>query len=80
MRCPAGLRVKLSQAVSLLYFLTPHALIFSQIENKPLYDYFDRSSYDRARLLYFGGSSPGLDLKNCLRSIDHLRYPGSFRR
>ncbi len=73
MVCERGLRSKLSSAVSYLYFLKPHALILSQIESKPLTDYFDPQAYHQAQLLYFGGSTPGKDLLECLTSIRNLR-------
>ncbi len=73
MVCPAGLRSRLSQAVSHLYFLRPHALILSQIEGRPLSDYHNRRAYRQASLLYFGGSTPGHDLRECLNDIELQR-------
>ncbi len=73
MICQDGLRLKISQAVSHLFFLKPHALILSHIESRPLSDYFSRTAYDRAQLLYFGGSSPGVNLVQCQRAIHNLR-------
>jgi hypothetical protein len=74
MICRAGLRIEFSRAVSHLYFLKPHALILSHIEAKPLSDYFSREAYDRAQLLYFGGSSPGQDLANCMSIVRNQRF------
>jgi len=73
MVCPAGLRLRLSQAVSHLYFLRPHALILSQIEGRPLSDYHNSRAYKQATLLYFGGSTPGQDLRECLQDIEFQR-------
>ncbi len=70
---PTGLRLALSQAVSHLYFLQPHALILSHIEGRPLSDYHSARSYERATLLYFGGSSPGKDLQECQQDTELLR-------
>ncbi len=73
MVCRAGLRNELSRALSHLYFLHPHALILSQIQSRPLSDYFSKTKYDRANLLYFGGSTPGQDLANCHSAVNNLR-------
>jgi hypothetical protein len=69
MVCEAGLRYKLSKAVSHLYFLRPHSIILSQIEARPLNEYHDPSAYRNSSLLYFGGSSPGKDLRDCLLAV-----------
>jgi hypothetical protein len=69
MRCEPGLRLKLSEAVSHLYFLRPHSIILSQIEGQPLSAYHNPSAYSLASLLYLGGSTPGRDLHNCLISV-----------
>ncbi len=74
MVCRDGLRLEISQAVSHLFFLKPHALILSHIESRPLSDYFSREAYDRANMLYISGSSPGLDLVNCQRTVLNLRH------
>ncbi len=73
MVCQPGLRLQLSKAVSHLFFLRPHALILSHIESKPLSDYYSSELYDRAQLLYFGGSSPGQDLRRCMRAVSQSR-------
>jgi hypothetical protein len=73
MTCQPGLRLQLSKAVSHLYFLHPHALILSQIESKPLSCYYSPKLYEKAQLLYFGGSSPGQDLLRCMQAVDLLR-------
>ncbi len=73
MVCQPGLRLQLSKAVSHLYFLHPHALILSEIELKPLSSYYSSKLYDQAQLLYFGGSSPGQDLRRCMQNVDLLR-------
>jgi hypothetical protein len=73
MACRPGLRLEISKAVSHLYFLHPHAIILSHIESRPLADYYSHKSYEDARYLYFGGSSPGADLQNCLQAVYALR-------
>jgi hypothetical protein len=78
MRCLPGLRAKLSQAVSHLFFLQPHALIISQIENRPLSDYYSHQAYQNARFLYFGGSNPGRDLMECKQAISHPYQTSNF--
>jgi hypothetical protein len=74
MICEPGLRLKISRAVSHLYFLHPHALILSHIESRPLSDYYSSRSYNQAQLLYFGGSSPGRDLHDCMEAVRLLRH------
>ncbi len=73
MICRPGFRLEMSKAVSNLYFLQPHAIVLSQIESRPLTDYYSPQSYEHARYLYFGGSSPGQDLHSCLQAISSLR-------
>jgi hypothetical protein len=75
MICEPDLRNKLSKAVSHLYFLHPHSIIVSQVEARPLIEYYDQTAYRNASLLYFGGSSPGRDLRNCLRLVQG-KYEG----
>jgi hypothetical protein len=74
MASPPNFRAKISRAVSHLYFVQPHSVIRSQIENRPLSDYYSSKLYEQATLLYFGGSTPGQDLRECMQDVERSRY------
>ena len=67
---PAQFRRELSRAFSLAYFLRPHAIIFSQIEERPLADYHDSEAYRRASLLYTSSSGPVLDQQRSVYAVN----------
>ncbi len=63
---PVSFQSELSHAHSQLFFLRPHALALSVIENKPLLTYFDRDLYKSASLLYpHDPLGPLRDLDRC---------------
>jgi hypothetical protein len=64
-----SIRFGLSKAYSLTYLLEPHAIVRSHLERQSVWSYRDQSVQDSAELLYFGGGSPALDLKNLHRSV-----------
>ena len=66
---PASFRRELSAAFSAFYFLHPHAIVLSQIENRPLSDYLDMQAYDRASLLYGQVGSAVQDQQRSLQSV-----------
>ena len=66
---PPQFRRELSRAFSLFYHLRPHAIVLSQVEQRPLSHYVDMDTYNRAALLYTDGSSPVLDQQRSVYAV-----------
>lgn len=62
---PKTFRNELSLAHSDLFFLKPHALVLSCLEDKDVLEYFDPLKYQAARRTYPNNTCPLEDLDRC---------------
>ncbi len=65
---PKSFRNEISLAHSDLFFLKPHALVLSVIEDRDPLDYFDLSKYQQACQTYPNNTCPLDDLDRCFVS------------
>jgi len=68
---PSSFRNELSLAHSDLFFLKPHALVLSTIEDVDVLEYFDPDKYQRACNMYPNNTCPLDDLDRCFLSNHH---------
>ncbi len=71
---PAEFRNELSLAHSDLFFLKPHALVLSVIEDRDVLDYFDPQKYLQACQTYPNNTCPLADLDRCFVSNHRSWY------
>jgi len=75
---PSSFRNELSLAHSDLFFLKPHALIMSSLEDKDPLEYFDPVKFRQAREVYPANTCPLDDLDRCFIS-PHLSWARLYR-
>jgi hypothetical protein len=73
MACDPLFRLELSDAFSRLYFLSPHSIVRSHLERRPLTTYICRHSYVRVVSLYDSPQGPYEDLNRCRNTIKYQR-------
>jgi hypothetical protein len=66
-------RRELSDAFCQLYFLPPHSIVRSRIEQRPLERYISREAYSKAIPLYTTPQGPHRDLLRCQALVSNLR-------
>jgi hypothetical protein len=75
---PPSFRNELSLAHSELFFLRPHALVMSSLEDKDALEYFDPKKYQQACDVYPNNACPLDDLDRCFLS-PHLSWARLYR-
>lgn len=75
---PSSFRNELSLAHSDLFFLRPHALTLSAIEDVDVLEYFDLAKYKRACDIYPNNTCPLDDLDRCFLS-NHRSWAQMYR-
>ncbi len=75
---PASFRNELSLAHSELFFLKPHALLMSAVEDVDVLEYFDIVKYRRACEVYPNNTCPLDDLDRCFLS-NHRSWAQLYR-
>jgi hypothetical protein len=75
---PKTFRNELSLAHSELFFLKPHALVLSCIEDRDVLEYFDPVKYQTACLTYPNNTCPLADLDRCFLSY-HQSWAQLYR-
>ncbi len=75
---PSCFRNELSIAHSNLFFLKPHALVLSSIEDKDVLEYFDPIKYLQACEVYPNNTCPLDDLDRCFVSL-HVSWARLYR-
>ena len=75
---PKSFRNELSLAHSDLFFLKPHALVLSALEDRDALEYFDPIKYQQACLTYPNNTCPLDDLDRCFLS-NHQSWAHLYR-